>query len=532
MKLSPTTRVVRSVLVASIAAFLFGFDTGTIGAVTEMPSFVETFGHFSSTVRGIVVASILLPSTLSGLVAGSVADRISRKHTIALGAAIFAVGQAVSCGSVRSLGMLIAARVVAGLGEGLFLGTVAVYVAEISPKEMRGRMMLVAQLAIASGVATGFFVCFGSARIASSLSWRLPFALSTFLALLVTLLAPLILPYSPRWLLLHNRRDEAERVLDLLVGTGDAVQDERRELMSVPRVVKGGKRAAFVEMWRRDVWWRTTLGALLQGMQQLSGIDFVLFFAATLFKQAGLSGTTSSLLAGGVTGVLIVLTTILTLLWVDRLGRRTIYIGGGCAISVTLVVIGAMYASGKAGTEQGKWVVVVMIELFAIAFSGSWAVITRLYASEIQPSKTRAAAASFSTAINQAINFVVALTGPVFLSKSPSGPYFTYGALTAFASLFAFFFMPETKNLSLESIDTMFSSHSPTASLFGSVPLAVPHPFTTHPSRRRSRRDSEHIPEVDDGEVDDETTRVENEVEKFRREVKMGGSAAEKAIAG
>lgn len=88
----------------------------------------------------------------------------------------------------------------------------------------------------------------------------------------MTLLAPLILPYSPRWLLLHNRRDEAERVLDLLVGTGDAVQDERRELMSVPRVVKGGKRAAFVEMWRRDVWWRTTLGALLQGMQQLSGI--------------------------------------------------------------------------------------------------------------------------------------------------------------------------------------------------------------------------------------------------------------------
>lgn len=127
-----------------------------------MPSFVATFGAFSSTVRGVVVASILLPSTLSGLVAGSVADRLSRKHTIALGAAIFAVGQAVSCGSVRSLGMLVAARVVAGLGEGLFLGTVAVYVAEISPKEMRGKMMLGAQLAIASGVGTGFFVCYGA----------------------------------------------------------------------------------------------------------------------------------------------------------------------------------------------------------------------------------------------------------------------------------------------------------------------------------------------------------------------------------
>lgn len=188
-------------------------------------------------------------------------------------------------------------------------------------------------------------------------------------------------------------------MLDLLVGTGDDVQDERRELMSVPRVVKGSKRAAFLEMWRKDVWWRTTLGALLQGLQQLSGIvrrahpisrssktdlwppdsqDFVLFFAATLFKQAGLSGTTSSLLAGGVTGILIVLTTVLTLLWVDRAGRRTIYISGGCAISATLCVIGAMYASGKAKTEAGKWVVVVMIELFAIAFSGSWAVITRL----------------------------------------------------------------------------------------------------------------------------------------------------------
>ncbi|GAA6009918.1 hypothetical protein JCM11491_000866 [Sporobolomyces phaffii] len=488
--MSPKGLVIRSVLIASLCAFLFGFDTGTIGSITTMKSFVEYFGEVDEAIRGLVVAIILLPSAFSGVFAGAVADKISRKYTIALGSGIFAIGSAISCACPPRLAVLFVARCIAGFGEGLFLGTLTVYIAEISPPNLRGTMMLLCQLFISSAIAIGFFCCYGSVKIASSLSWRLPFAISTMVSLAVVASAP-FLPHSPRWLLLVGRREEAEKVLDMLVG--DSNPQERRDLLSAGPPVVGSRRAAFLRIWKKDVRRRTLLGIFLNVFQQLSGIDFVLFFAPLLFTQAGLDPSTASFIASGVTGIVLVIVTVVGSTYIDKVGRRPLFIYGGSVVAGSQLLLGIMYASGgnKGG---GRWFIIILIEVLATSFSASWALVVRLYASEIQPSRTRAAAASFSQASNQATNFVVAMTGPTFLT-TVSGPYFTYGFLSLFAVVVATFVMPETMGSSLEDIDSKFqSSSSATVVKLPSVFRRVVGGNEEIRRRRSSRKESQTLP--------------------------------------
>ena len=203
----------------------------------------------------------------TGIIGGNVADHISRKKTISLGAFVFALGSIIATAS-NSLGLLIFARCLAGIGEGLFLSVMGVYITEISPAHLRGRTVTVTQLFTAGSVAAGFFVCYGSTKIASSLSWRLPFAINAASSVVLSGLA-LACPYSPRWLMIKGRREEAAAVLEWLAGNVD--EGEKRELLAVPPQV-AGKRAAFLDIWRADVRGRTILGSMLNGFQQLSGM--------------------------------------------------------------------------------------------------------------------------------------------------------------------------------------------------------------------------------------------------------------------
>ncbi|KZP33388.1 MFS transporter [Athelia psychrophila] len=449
LKVTPLTRVWSYATLVCLVGALFGGDTGSIGSITQMPQFIAHFGPLSEFMRGFVVAVILIPSAVTGILAGSLSDRISRKYTIALGSLMFALGSAISCGA-PNLATLIIARCIAGSGEGFFLSAATVYLCEICPKHQRGRVISCFQLFTCGAIASGFFVCYGSIKIQSSLSWRLPFAISTAIALLVALMVP-FLPYSPRWLVTHGRGEEAQRVLDLVTGPED--EEERMELLAVP---PSGEKAGWLDIFDKGVRGRTILGAFLNILQQLSGIDFVLYYAPLLFSQAGLDANTSSIIASGVTGVLLFTACGLGTFYVDKVGRRTMIIGGGICVATTQLCIGSMYASGAAYTPIGKWVVIALIELFTVTFAGSWALCVRLYTAEIQPSRTRAAASSFGQGTNQLVNTILALTSPAFLKASSFGPYFMYGSLVAVGTLIAYVYMPETIGRSLETIDTNF----------------------------------------------------------------------------
>ncbi|KAM0749065.1 general substrate transporter [Meredithblackwellia eburnea MCA 4105] len=489
LRLSSSAKIYLCTCIASIPAMLFGFDTGTIGSITSMPQFQSAFGDISELVRGVVVSSILIPSALTGMIAGNVADKISRKWTISLGCAIFALGSAIECGSTN-LGMLIAGRCIAGSGEGLFLSCTAVYVSEISPSHIRGKTMVLTQVFISGGIATGFFICYGSVRFPTSLSWRLPWALSTFTALAMAIAAP-FLPYSPRWLLSHGRRVEAEAVLDSLCP--DLNLEERREMLEVPPSRKD-KGVGKWDMFQKGVRGRTLLGVFLNAAAMTSGIDFVLFFAPLLFTQAGLSASTSSFVASGVTGLVLLITSIISATYVDNVGRRTLWLVGGVLVGTCHFILGSLYASGAAKSEAGKWVVIATIEIFTISFCATWAAILRLYTAEVQPNKTRGPATAFGVGVNQTVNFVVALTGPGFLARSASGPYFTYGSCTLGATLVAYFYMPETIGKSLETIDTTFEG-SPFAVRWPEVLLSGRKQANEQTlTRRRASRESQKLP--------------------------------------
>ncbi|GAA5996737.1 uncharacterized protein JCM10292_003172 [Rhodotorula paludigena] len=463
-----SVRVILTTCLASLGGGLFGFDTGSIGAITEMHSFEEQFGVLTPTMRGVVVAIILLPSAFTGMLAGNIADKISRKYSISVGAAIFAVGSALSAASTGdSLAMLLVGRCIAGLGEGLFLGCTGVYLTEISPRHLRSQAVLIMQLYTTGAVALGFFVCYGTVNIPNSMGWRVPFIIQTFTATMLAIGMPFV-TYSPRWLISKGRIDEAKQVIDSLVAPDH--DNEKRELLAVPPAQLAARNKSQLEamkdIWQPGVRGRTVLGVALNVFQQLSGIDFVLFFAPLLFNQAGLDPSTSSFIASGCTGLVLVACTYAGTFYIDRIGRRKIWIVGGTCTATCHMVLGIFYATGVPRlSEAGKYATIVFIELFAVSFTSSWSIVTRLYAAEVQPTRTRAAATSFGQGANQLANFAVAVSGPAFLDRSSYSPYFFYGACTAIGVVFGYLYMHEVRGQTLESIDATFEGSAVAVSL-------------------------------------------------------------------
>lgn len=272
-------------VLCSINGLLFGMDTGIIGPVTDMKVFKASFGGSqNATIHGFIVSSILIPAAFSSFFAGYLADRLGRPRGISIGVFIFGVGAAIEAGAV-SLGMFIAGRVVEGLGEGLFLGNLVVLICEISPTSTRGPLTTGPQLMITLGLVVGFFTCYGSSNIQSSLSWRTPFMLLSSLSMILCAISFFYLPESPRWLTLHGRHKEAAETWDNL----EVSQAEREKVELQPETaevvtsvstvvsVKENTIHKLLDIFSKDVRTRTALAVFLMGMQQMSGIDGVLY---------------------------------------------------------------------------------------------------------------------------------------------------------------------------------------------------------------------------------------------------------------
>ncbi|EIM90365.1 general substrate transporter [Stereum hirsutum FP-91666 SS1] len=453
---------------ASIGGFIFGFDTGSIGPVTVMPQFEAQFNSISATLQGLIVSSILITASISSIFAGHLSDRISRTRTFALGGLVFGVGSLIASTSYK-LPQLFVGRCIAGVGEGLFLSTVTVYILEISPTNLRGRLSCLCQLLITTGIAAGYFVSYGSINLSSSVSWRLLFIMQAIVSFIFSA-GSLFLPHSPRWLQHVGRTEDAARAWARLGFTAteaekeqEVEERERDELTSEQEYARTGanvrdkrKGVTVTALFAKDVRKRTLLGVFLMGMQQACGIDGVLYYAPVLFSQAGLSSTTSAFLASGIAGILNIVCTIITQIFTDKWGRHSSMINGGLVISGTMIAIGSLYASQASTTTAGKWTIIALIYVFVVAYATSWAVVNRIYCSEIQPMHTRAAATSLGQCANWVVNWIIAFSTPLFLSRSSSGPYFLFGACALITVIVCILFQPESRGVSLEGLDKIF----------------------------------------------------------------------------
>ncbi|KAK3297417.1 general substrate transporter [Chaetomium fimeti] len=438
-------RYFRAAVYMSLGGFLNGYDTGSIGSITEMPTFQTSIAVLSPTMRGLTVSFLLFMGAIPSLLAGLLADKYGHVRIVLAGAVSFTIGAALEAAS-SDLAMLLVGRSLVGIGEGLYLGNLNVYICEIAPRARRGQLVAMPQALVTLGTCLGYFTCYGTIRIPGEMAWRLPFVIQAAGGALLAL-ACLFLPESPRWLMARSRAQEAVHHMELLDFGQDEIQQDLRDIPQFDW-------HAVMDIFRKKYRFRTTLALFILGMVQLCGIDGVLYYAPTLFAQAGLPADTASFIASGVSAVLMFAISVPAFLLADRWGRRTIVFWGGVLLAGSMAIIGSLYASESviSGHGAGRWFVITLIFVFALTYVSTWGIVGKIYASEIQPAHTRATANALAQGLNFFTNFLTAFITPIFLAQSSFGPYFLFAGLTTFTLAVLLIYMPETRGRSLESI--------------------------------------------------------------------------------
>ncbi|KAG1123001.1 hypothetical protein G6F42_010953 [Rhizopus arrhizus] len=463
---------------AAIGGFCFGYDSGVISGVLTMPTFIEKMtggGEYLTALQQSVITGLLLAGCFVGsLFAGQLCERLSRKFTIIIASGVFCVGAAVQTGAT-GYDMILAGRFVAGLGVGSLSMSVPLYLSELAPKEIRGRLVCRQQLTLSIGLMVAFWVNVGTESLTSDTAWRVPLGIQIAPGA-VLFFGTIFLPFSPRWLIKKGRNAEALSVLARLHSAGDEaaphVVAEYDEIIAQVEHERAVSVDSYLELFKGTLLRRLVLGILIQIFQQFTGINSIMYYAPTIFQQAGVPGRSASLIASGVNGVLNVLSTIPAILFLDRLGRRFVLISGAIIMGTAMLLCGiVMGATGRvyedaesgqmmvdmSGNSSASYFCIVMVYFFVAGFAYSWGPCGWVYPAEIYPLSIRAKGTSLTTAANWLMNFVISLFVPVMLTTITWGTYIFFGCCCMVMATCVFLFYPETKGRSLEEMDVVFS---------------------------------------------------------------------------
>ena len=428
-------------ILAALAGLMFGLDIGVISGAQQ---FLQKDFGIGDDMLGWIVSIMMLGAALGALVAGWLSSQLGRKRTLILGAVLF-VGGSVLCGLAWTPHVLIVGRLVLGLAIGLASFTAPLYLAEIAPESIRGAMISLYQLMITIGILVAFL---SDTALSYHGAWRWMLGVIAIPGALF-LLGVLGLPDSPRWLMMRGRRDEAIDVLRRLRGDEVVVA---REAADIEEQLKTPQRGwdLFAENpnFRRSVF----LGALLQIMQQFTGMNVVMYYAPRIFQEMGYD-TAAQMWFTALVGLTNVLATFIAIALIDRWGRKPILYTGFAVMAVGLGVVGALMNGGINGqTEQ--YTCVAMLLFFIVGFAMSAGPLVWTLCSEIQPLKGRDFGIGVSTFTNWITNMVVGFTFLSLLNTiGNASTFWLYAALNAVFIVLTFWLVPETKGVTLEQIE-------------------------------------------------------------------------------
>lgn len=449
-------------VIAAMGGLLFGFDTGVISGA--IPFFQKDFAIDDGMIEFITSAG-LVGAIVGALVSGKLTDRIGRRKIILISAVIFALG-ALWSGFAPNPGNLVAARLFLGVAIGISSYAVPLYIAEISPTRMRGRLVSMFQLMITIGILISYMSDLAFADEADVACWRPMFYVGVIPAIIL-LAGMFFLPESPRWLMSKGREEEGRAILQKIEGTAEteAVVKGMKEEIRRSESEKSG--------WREllQPWLRTPLiiAVGIMFFQQFVGINTVIYYSPKIFLMAGFDGTIAAIWASVGVGVVNTVFTIVSVFFVDRLGRRKLYFTGLTGVAVSLLLLGGCFAFADALGEQGKWVSIALVLLYVAFYAISIGPLGWLMVSEVFPQKVRGLGASLGSlavwVFNTMVTFtffkiVRALTIPgseIVLGGenlgNPAGAFWLYGAIAVAGLVWGYFFIPETKNVPLEKIE-------------------------------------------------------------------------------
>jgi MFS transporter, SP family, sugar:H+ symporter len=446
--------------VAAIGGFLFGFDSAVINGTVD--ALAAAFGTRAAT-TGFAVASVLVGCAIGAFTAGRVADIYGRRPTMILNAVIFLLS-AFATGAARTADFFIASRLLGGIGIGAASVLAPMYISEVAPAAIRGRLASLQQMAIVLGLFFAFLSNDILAKIAGGAkatlwldfpAWRWMFWMEAIPAV-AFLVGGLFIPESPRYLVARGRKDDAREVFARIGGDGDALvrqveqglRGEHRPRLS-DVLVAGSHRLASVVL----------VGVGLAVFQQLVGINIIFYFGEVLWKAAGATEQWA-LRINILTGLVNILATIPAIVLIDRVGRKPLLLAGSVGMAVTLGVMALVF--GAAGTgPDGKPLLthgaaiagLTAANLYIVAFAMSWGPVMWVLLGEMFPPRMRGAALAVSGASNWAANFAVTVTFlPLMGLIGLAGAYALYAVCAAVSIFFVAKAVHETKGKTLEQM--------------------------------------------------------------------------------
>lgn len=430
-------------ILASLAGILFGMDTGIISGA--LPFIAHQF-KVGIGPQQMIVSSVLLGAAIGTLLSAFLAKPIGRRQTILLAAVIFIVGSLFSA-AANSVPVLIMARIMLGLAVGMAAYNAPLYLAEVASAEMRGSLITLYQAMVNLGVVCALVI---DLVLTFSGNWRL-MLFSLAIPAILLFIGTLFMPASPRWLVLKNRRDDARQVLmDLREGTEEDVLREIYDIERVEKLDHGGW-----QLFKKNRNFRKVvfLGIGLQAAQQLTGINVMFYYAPKIFSLVGFVSPVAKMWGGVLLAVVLFISTLLTTLFIDRVGRKPLLYWGALDMGVSFLILAYLFSMPMA-TNASKTAAVLMLLLFIISFAISAGPVIWALCAEINPLKGRGLGMMTSTITNWLVNLVIGLTFLSLLaSLGRTNTFILYGVINLALLILYYFYTPETRQVSLEHLE-------------------------------------------------------------------------------
>lgn len=458
---------------AGMGFLLFGYDQGVMGGLLTLPSFEKQFPLMAedATIQGTIISIYEIGCMIGALSTMYLGDKFGRRLMIFIGAIIMTIGAILQCSSY-SLGQFVVGRIVTGVGNGLNTATVPVWQSECAKPHERGKLVMVEGALITAGIAISYWIDFGFYFVQNDADWRFPVAFQIVFALFLIAFA-LRLPESPRWLLKKGRHIEAKEVFSALddLDIDNPVIEMQIEdiLVSIKQesTANTSGHSAFRRIFSFDDkkhFHRASLAFWNQCMQQISGINLITYYAATIYQNSlGLSPLNSRILAA-CNGTEYFMASWIAFYTIEKFGRRKLMLFGAAGQCITMAILtGTVWDSADYGNNNsgGGIAAAVFLFVFNTFFAIGWLGMTWLYPAEIVSLEIRGPSAGLSTASNWIFNFMVVMITPVAFENIKCYTYTVFCALNLLIFVATYIFYPETAGLSLEEVDKIFEKSNP-----------------------------------------------------------------------
>lgn len=443
---------------AALGGFLFGFDTAVISGTI---SFVKKQYQMDALMEGWYVSSALVGCIAGVAVTGKLSNALGRKKVMLLSALLFIIS-VIGCTVTPGVFMLIIFRLIGGIGIGVSSVICPMYLSEMAPSQLRGKLVTYYQLAITIGILIAYFTnayiqaSGGSPEVAGWAElvfirepWRGMFAAGIIPAI-VFLLMSFFIPESPRWLALQNRNTEASAILTKISGTEYA----KVEMTAIQNSLSTGGTIRIAELFKGPLKRPIFIGILLAALSQFSGINAIIYYGPSILEKAGFQ--LGEALGGQVTiGIVNMLFTVVAIYFIDRAGRKPLLLWGIGGAVLSLLLAAVLFATDV----SIGWIVLIPVVLFIACFAFSFGPVTWVVVSEIFPTQVRGEAVAISTMSLWLANWIVGQFFPMLLNGAgASVTFLAFALFSAYAFYITWRKIPETKGRSLEEIEKFWNT--------------------------------------------------------------------------